>query len=70
MDFSFTEEQEMLREQVRSFLASEFPPERIAELAESDEGWDPELWSKMAELGWTGLSIPEEPRRRGHELSR
>jgi alkylation response protein AidB-like acyl-CoA dehydrogenase len=59
MDFSFTEEQEMLREQVRSFLASEFPPERIAKLAESDEGWDPDLWSKMAELGWTGLSIPE-----------
>jgi len=50
----------MLREQVRSFLASEFPPERIAELAESDEGWDPESWSTMAELGWTGLSIPEE----------
>jgi len=60
MDFSFTEEQEMLREQVRSFLASEFPPERIAELAESGEGWDPESWSTMAELGWMGLSIPEE----------
>lgn len=60
MDFSFTEEQRMLREQVRSFMASEFPHERIAELAESDEGWDPASWSKMAELGWMGLSIPEE----------
>ena len=60
MDFSFTEEQQMLREQVRSFLASEFPPERIAELASSDEGWDPRSWSTMAELGWMGLSIPEE----------
>jgi alkylation response protein AidB-like acyl-CoA dehydrogenase len=60
MDFSFTEEQQMLREQVRSFLASEFPPERIAQLGESDEGWDPKSWSTMAELGWMGLSIPEE----------
>jgi alkylation response protein AidB-like acyl-CoA dehydrogenase len=59
MDFSFTEEQEMLREQVRSFLGSEFPPERIAHLAASDEGWDPKSWSTMAELGWMGLSISE-----------
>lgn len=60
MDFAFTEEQEMLREQVRSLLASEFSSERVAELAESDDGWDCGSWTKMAELGWTGLSIPEE----------
>ncbi|MGH2776398.1 MAG: acyl-CoA dehydrogenase family protein [Actinomycetota bacterium] len=60
MDFSFTEEQQMLRAQVRSFMASEFPHERIAELAESKEGWDPESWPRIAELGWTGLSIGEE----------
>lgn len=60
MDFAFTEEQEMLREQVRSFLASEYPSERVAELAESGVGWDETSWTKMAELGWTGLSIPEE----------
>ena len=60
MDFSFTDEQEMLREQVRSFLASELPAERVAELTESAEGWDASSWSQMAELGWTGLSIPEE----------
>jgi alkylation response protein AidB-like acyl-CoA dehydrogenase len=60
VDFGFTEEQEMLREQVRSFLASEYPGEQVAELAESSEGWDEASWTKMAELGWTGLSIPEE----------
>ncbi|MGH2749327.1 MAG: acyl-CoA dehydrogenase family protein [Actinomycetota bacterium] len=60
MDFSFTEEQQMLRAQVRSFLAAELPSERVAELAESDEGWDEASWTKMAELGWTGLSIAED----------
>ncbi|MGH2789396.1 MAG: acyl-CoA dehydrogenase family protein [Actinomycetota bacterium] len=60
MDFAFTEEQEMLREQVRSFLATEYPGERVAELAESGDGWDEASWTKMAELGWTGLSIPEQ----------
>ncbi len=50
----------MLREQVRSFMASEFSHDRISELAESEQGWDPASWPRMAELGWTGLSIPEE----------
>ncbi len=60
MDFGFTEEQEMLRDQARSFLASENSGERVAELAESSEGWDEASWAKMAGLGWTGLSISEE----------
>ncbi len=50
----------MLRHQARSFLATEFPAERIAELSFSEAGWDESSWRTMAELGWTGLSIPEE----------
>jgi len=60
VDFSFSDEQQMLREQVRSFMGTEFPHERLVELDESEEGWDPASWPRMAELGWTGLSIPEE----------
>jgi alkylation response protein AidB-like acyl-CoA dehydrogenase len=59
-DFSFTPEQEELRAQARSFLAERFPAERVAELADSDEGWDPSSWRDLAELGWLGVSIPEE----------
>ncbi|MDQ4145226.1 MAG: acyl-CoA dehydrogenase family protein, partial [Actinomycetota bacterium] len=60
MDFSFSEEQEMLRAQARSLLEQRMPPERVVELAESDVPWDEGLWKEMAGLGWTGLSIPEE----------
>lgn len=59
MDFAFNEEQQMLREQARSFLSDRFPEERVVELAESDEGWDPKAWAEIAELGWLGLSAPE-----------
>jgi alkylation response protein AidB-like acyl-CoA dehydrogenase len=59
MDFAFSEEQEMLRSQARTFLSDRFSEERIAELATSDEGWDPASWSAIAELGWLGLSAPE-----------
>lgn len=60
MDFAFSEEQNMLREQARSFLAEKSSAERVTELALSDEGWDEALWPQIAELGWIGLSVPED----------
>ena len=60
MDFAFSEEQNMLREQARSFFADKSSSDRVAELATSDEGWDPALWPQIAELGWIGLSVPED----------
>jgi len=60
VDFAFSEEQEMLREQARSFLADKLPLDRIAALSDSDERWDEKSWREMAELGWIGLSAPEE----------
>lgn len=60
MDFAFSDEQNMLREQARSFLADKYGTDNVAKLTTSDEGWDPSSWSAIAELGWTGLSIPED----------
>lgn len=60
MDFAFSEEQTMLRDQARSFLADKYGTDNVAKLSTSDEGWDPSSWATIAELGWTGLSIPEE----------
>src|SRR5262249_46221097 len=60
VDFSFSNDQEELRRHARSYLAERFPAERVAELADSDEGWDPASWRELAELGWLGVSVPEE----------
>jgi alkylation response protein AidB-like acyl-CoA dehydrogenase len=60
VDFSFTDEQEQLRREARTFLADRYPFERVAELADSDEGWDPASWKELAELGWIGVSAPED----------
>jgi len=59
MDFAFSEEQEMLRRSARDFLAKESSPKVVRRLMEGD-GYDPALWKKVAELGWTALGIPEE----------
>jgi len=60
MDFAFSDEQEQLRREARTFLADRYPAERVAELADSDEGWEPSSWEQLAELGWIGVSVPEE----------
>src|SRR5437868_14571550 len=59
MNFTFSDEQEMLRDAAREFLAKNYPIERVAELADGP-GFDPGSWSEVAELGWTGISLPED----------
>lgn len=60
MDFTFTEEQEMLRKMARDFLAAECPRDTVRKLIKDEKGFTPELWAKMTELGWPGLIIPEQ----------
>jgi alkylation response protein AidB-like acyl-CoA dehydrogenase len=60
MDFSSTEEQDMLRISARDFLVKECPKAKVREMAEDERGYDPQMWHSMAELGWMGLIFPEE----------
>jgi alkylation response protein AidB-like acyl-CoA dehydrogenase len=60
MDTTFTEEQEILRKSAADFLAKEVPESKVREIEDSESGFEPELWKGMADLGWTGLAIPEQ----------
>lgn len=60
MDLRFTETQEILKKMARDFLTTECPKTLVRKLEQSEEGYSPEVWRKMAELGWMGLIIPEE----------
>jgi alkylation response protein AidB-like acyl-CoA dehydrogenase len=60
MNLDFTSEQNMLRESAGRFFANECPFAKVKELEESEAGYDPALWGQMAELGWLGMSFPEE----------
>jgi alkylation response protein AidB-like acyl-CoA dehydrogenase len=50
----------MMRASARDFLLNECSKTKVRELEESDRGYDPEMWKKMADLGWMGLVFPEE----------
>ena len=60
MDLRFNETQEILKQMARDFLTTECPKTLVRKLEQSEEGYSPEVWKKMAELGWMGLVIPEE----------
>ncbi|MEM9513444.1 MAG: acyl-CoA dehydrogenase family protein [Actinomycetota bacterium] len=61
MNFAFTEEQEELRKTVRAFLEAKSSEEAVREQMETEQGYDPAVWSQMGEqMGLQGLHIPEE----------
>jgi alkylation response protein AidB-like acyl-CoA dehydrogenase len=60
MDFELGEEQVMLKTSARDFLDKECPKKLVRDMMEDKRGYSPELWKKMAELGWLGLTFPEE----------
>jgi len=60
MDFELGEEQVMLKTSARDFLENECPKNLVRDMIEDEPGYSPELWKKMAELGWQGLVFPEE----------
>lgn len=59
MDFSYSEEQELLRNSVVRFLAANYGFQTFRKVSRSEPGWRREIWKQFAELGLLGASIPE-----------
>src|SRR5690242_3303871 len=60
MDFGLTDEQEQLKSGARDFLTNECPPSVVRKVMAEESGVAPELYKKIADLGWTGMIVPEE----------
>ena len=60
MHFSFTDEQQLLRESVDKLVEAQYPFEVRRGLATSETGFSRDFWRTFAELGWLGLGIPED----------
>ena len=60
MDFDFNDEQKMLQKGARDFFEKEVPKSLVKRMAEDEKGNPPDLWKKMAQLGWLGLIFPEQ----------
>jgi alkylation response protein AidB-like acyl-CoA dehydrogenase len=61
VNFTFTLEQEELRDSVRRFLTEKSPSAEVRRLMETEDGFDAAAWAVMSDqLGLPGLAIPEE----------
>lgn len=45
---------------VRELLEKRSPESEVRRLMESEDGFDPDAWAQLADLGLTGLAVPEE----------
>ncbi|WBY16693.1 acyl-CoA dehydrogenase [Erythrobacteraceae bacterium WH01K] len=60
MDFNFTEEQDMVRDGLSRLVREEYDWETRRGVVNSDSGWRPEIWARLAELGILGMPFSEE----------
>jgi alkylation response protein AidB-like acyl-CoA dehydrogenase len=60
LDFGFSEEQEMLRDAAKRFLADNCPTTFVRKQMADATAHDKEFWKKLVGLGWPGLLIPEQ----------
>jgi acyl-CoA dehydrogenase len=60
MNFEFSDDQKLLKEQARGFLQSKSSSKDVRRILDGKEPFHPELWKGVAEMGWLGASIPEE----------
>lgn len=60
MDFSYSQEQKMLRDSAAKFALKGYGFERYQSTLELPGHCDPALWSQMADFGWIGLPLPED----------
>ena len=60
MNFELSEDQRLLRDSVRDFLAAELPLEASRRIMEHEpRGFDVTAWQRFAEMGYLGVQLPE-----------
>jgi 3-oxocholest-4-en-26-oyl-CoA dehydrogenase beta subunit len=59
VDFALTQAQDELSSLSRQILTDHATPDRLAELEQASQGFDPALWAKLAEAGILAAALPE-----------
>ena len=59
MNFDFSDDQKLLKEQVRKFLADKCPTKVVRRVLDGDEAFADEVWKGLVELGVPATGIPE-----------
>ena len=60
MNFDFSDDQKLLKEQVAKFLADKCPLKVVRRVLDGNEAFAGEVWKGLVDLGVPGIAIPEE----------
>ena len=60
MNFDFSDDQKLLQQTARDYLAEHSPLTVCREILETDQPYATDVWKGAAEMGWQGAVIPEE----------
>jgi acyl-CoA dehydrogenase len=68
MDFTFSEEQEAVRQAADGIFAGRVTPDRVREVEATEDRVDRELWAELAKADLLGLAVPEADGGGGYGL--
>ena len=68
MDLTLGQEQEAVRDAIRTFLADRMPITRVRAVAAEEAGIDAAAWREAVGLGWLALALPESAGGAGYGL--
>ncbi len=60
MDVLLNDDENLIVDSAREFLTGECPPKLVREMEADPLGYSKTLWTKVAELGWQGMCMPEK----------
>jgi alkylation response protein AidB-like acyl-CoA dehydrogenase len=60
MNFEFSDDQKMLRDEARKFLVQQCPVEEVHRVLNGDDQFSKPVWDAVIEMGWTATALPAE----------
>ena len=60
MDFSFTDEQNLLKDSVERYVQNDYAFDDRQKIVNEEQGFSDANWQMFAELGWLGVPFSEE----------
>ena len=60
MNFDFSDDQKMLKDQARKFLEDKCSLDAVRKILDGADSHDDAVWKGLCELGFAGAAIPEE----------
>jgi acyl-CoA dehydrogenase len=59
MNFDFSDDQKMLKDQAHKFLSEKCTTKTVRKVFEGTDHYDRALWKEIGAMGWAGTAIPE-----------